>query len=230
MKTTIRRKLGLLSSVIILGELLVGAATVFAQNGSTGTLNDAVPNMVRSDGGGIYVDDPCVDVAIASTGFWQLRTVRNAGVCNGEASYWTPGATVFHRWLTLDFGSPVSPTVSITPGDLDGNGVAQQQEFAPARFVFNDAFAKKARTGSTTPVHIYVLRVLGSGATTQDTAWDIEYRSPANITVNPDGSRTLSLAAGAAVADLYMIASLPHGKTQSNYMGTYNLPFSVVAK
>jgi hypothetical protein len=230
MKTTATRRIELLSSAMVLLGTLLGAPSVFAQNGSSGTVIDAAPNMVRSDGGGTYIDDACDDVAIASSGFWQLRTVRNAGVCNGEPSYWTPGATVFHRWLTLDFGSPVSPTISTTPGDLDGNGVAQPQEFAPARFVFNEAYARKARTGSTTPVHIYVLRVLASGATTQDTAWDVEYRSPANITINPDGSRTLSLGAGAAIADLYMIASLPHGKTQSNYMGTYNLPFSVVAK
>jgi hypothetical protein len=126
----------------------------------------------------------------------------------------------------LDFGSPVAPTTTTTPGDLDGNGVAQQQEFAPARFVFNDAFVRKA---TTTPVHIYVLKVNLDGTTTQDTRWDIEYRHAATIVVNGDGSRTLSLAAGAATADLYSIITVGR-KTQSNFVGTYDLPFSVVAK
>jgi hypothetical protein len=222
----IKRHFTLFTWAAILTVPLLATSPASAQNGSTGTVSDAAPNMVRSDGGGTYVDDSCVDVAISPPGFWQLRTVRNAGVCNGQPSYWTPGATVFHRWLTVDFGSPVSPTTSTTPGDLDGNGVAQQQEFAPARFVFNDGFVKRA---TTTPVHIYVLNVNPDGTTTQATRWDIEYRNPANITVNPDGSRTLSLAPGAATADLYSVITVGH-RTQSNYMGTYSLPFSVLAR
>jgi hypothetical protein len=121
----------------------------------------------------------------------------------------------------LDFGT------SPPPGDLDGNGTAQQLEFVPARFIFNDAYVRKA---TTTPVHIYVLNVNPNGTTTQATRWDIEYRNPANITVNPDGSRTLALAFAAATADVYSVIVLHGGKQQSNYMGTYNLPFSVVAK
>lgn len=222
----IKKHFTLLTWAAIVAVPLLATSPASAQNGSTGTISDATPNMVRSDGRGTYVDGSCVDVAISPPGFWQLRTVRNAGVCNGQPSYWSPGATVFHRWLTLDFGSPVSPTTSTTPGDLDGNGTAQQQEFAPARFVFNDAFVKRA---TTTPVHIYVLKVNLDGTTTQDTRWDIEYRNSASITVNPDGSRTLALAPGAATADVYSIIPAGHHGTQSNYMGTYRLPFSVVA-
>ena len=231
MQTIILKKhFGLLALAILIAQLLGTDSIASAQSssGNTGTVSDAPPNMVRSDGGGAYIEGvACANVAIFSPGIWQLRTVTNSGTCNGEPSYWTPGATVFHRWLTLDFGSPVSPTTSTTPGDLDGNGVAQQQEFAPARFYFEDAFVRKA---TTTPVEIYVLKVLASGATTQATAWEIDYRNRATIVVNGDGSRTLSLSAGAATADVYMISPLPHGKTQSNFMGTYDLPFSVVAK
>jgi len=129
----------------------------------------------------------------------------------------------------LDFGSPVSPTTSTTPGDLDGDGIEEQQEFAPARFVFNNAYAKKAKTGSTTPVHIYVLKVNSDGSTTQDTAWAIEYHNPAQITINADGSRTLSLAADEATADVWSVV-LVRNREQRTFEGTYDLPFSVIAK
>jgi hypothetical protein len=231
MQTTAKKKyFAALTGATILSLFLVGSVCgrASAQNagGSTGTVSDAPPNMVRSDGGGAYIEGvSCANVAIFSAGFWQLRTVTNSGVCNGEASYWTPGATVFHRWLTLDFSSPVAPTSSTTPGDLDGNGAAQTQEYAPCRFVFNDGYVRRA---TSTPVHIYVLKVLASGATTQDTAWAVEYRSPAQIAINADGSRTFSSTA-APVADVYSVAVINH-KEQRNYVGTYNLPFSVVAK
>ena len=177
--------------------------------------------MVRSDGVVIYENGvDCVSVAISGGGFWQLRTVANTGVCKSDT---TP------RYLTLDFGSPVSPTTSTTPGDLDGDDIEEQQEFAPARFVFDNAFAKKAKTGSTTPVHIYVLKVNDDGSTEQDTAWAIEYRNPAQITINPDGSRTLSLAAGAATADVWSVA-IVRKREQRTFEGTYDLPFSVIAK
>src|SRR5437868_147741 len=123
--------------------------------------------MVRSDqmDAGVYKNGyDCADVQKFASGVFQLRTVTNSGICNGEPSYWTPGATTFHRWLTLDFRTPVYPTTSTTPGDLDGNGVAQQQEFAPSRFMFDTAFKNRA---TTTPVKILVLKVLASGATTQ---------------------------------------------------------------
>jgi hypothetical protein len=112
----IKKHFTLFTWAAILIVPLLATSPASAQNGSTGIVSDAAPNMVRSDGGGTYVDDSCVDVAISPPGFWQLRTVRNAGVCNSQPSYWTPGATVFHRWLTLDFGSPVSPTTSTTTG------------------------------------------------------------------------------------------------------------------
>ena len=222
---TIKKHFGFLALAAILIVPLLGTDSVAsAQNtASNGTVSDAPGNMVRSDGTGTYTDSvDCVAVQISGPGFYQLRTVANTGVCNGEPSYWTPGATDFHRWLTLDFGSPVPPTTSTTPGDLDGNGFALQQELAPCRFIFNDAFAHNA---TTTPVHIYVLKVNPDGTTTQDTRWDIEYRNRANITVNP-GSRILSLSAGSATADLYSI-SVVHNRTQSTFVGTYDLPFSV---
>lgn len=207
-------------AAILIVPLLATSIAAAQAAGTTGIVSDAAPNMVRSDGAGPYLEGvDCANVGSAANGFWQLRTVQNSGICNGEPSYWTPGATDYHRWLTLDFGT------STPPGDLDGNGAAQQLEFAPARFVFNDAFAKRA---TTTPVHIYVLKVLASGATTQDTAWAVEYRNPASITINGDGSRTLS-STGAATADVYSVI-LVHGREQRNFAGTYNLPFSVLAK
>ena len=220
---TINRNFSLLALATTLIVPLLAISSASAQGaGSTGIVSDAAPNMVRSDGAGPYLEAvDCANVGTAGSGFWQLRTVQNSGVCNGEPSYWTPGAADYHRWLTLDFGA------STAPGDLDGNGAAQQLEFVPARFIFNDGFTKRA---STTPVHIYVLKVLASGATTQDTAWAVEYRNPAQITINADGSRTFSLTGAASIADVYRVIRINGGREQSQYVGTYNLPFSVVAR
>ena len=210
---TIKRNFGLLALATILIVPLLGASTVSAQNGSTGTVSDDAPNMVRSDAAGPYIDGvDCVSVAPAGGGFWQLRTVANTGECKSVLTNPTP------RYLTLDFGT------STPPGDLDGDGFPEQLESAPARFIFNEAFKRKA---TTTPVHIYVLTVY-DGGTTQDTAWAIEYRNPATIVINGDGSRTLSLAAGAATADVYSVI-LVRNREQRQFVGTYDLPFSVIA-
>ena len=240
-----RRNLAFVVWIAILTAPLLGVSTVSAQTaGNTGTVSDAAPNMVRSDGvdGGLYVDgDDCVSVEILpGSGGYLLRTVANMGVCKDQPSYWTPGATVYHRWFTFDFGSPVPPTTSMTPGDLDGNGTAQQLEFAAARFNFDGPFAKKIKTTGSTPVSIFVSKVNPDGTVTQDWAWDIEYLNPATVVVNPDGSRTLSLAQGSAAADVYAITTVTlirksgHGPdrviTQSKWVGTYDLPFSVTAQ
>lgn len=212
---TNKRQFGLLALATILIVPLLGTSTVSAQAaGSTGTVSDDVANMVRSDGAGSYLDGvDCVSVAIFSGGgFWQLRTVANTGECKSAETNPTP------RYLTLDFGG------STPPGDLDGDGTAEQMESAPARFIFDEAFKRKA---TTTPVHIYVLKVNPDGSTTQDTAWAIEYRNRATITINVDGSRTLS-SGGAGTADVYSVI-LVRNKEQRQFVGTYDLPFSVIA-
>ena len=235
---TIKKHFGLLALATILIVPLLGTGSI-ALAQTTGTVSDAAPNMVRSDGEGIYIDGfDCVSVAILpGSGGYLLRTVANMGVCKDQRSYWNPdplNPTVYHRWFTFDFGSPIPPTTSTTPGDLDGNGTAQQLEFAPARFNFDGPFAKKIKTTGTTPVSIFVSKVNSDSTVEQDWAWDIEYLKPATVVVNPDGSRTLSLAQGSAAADVYMITTTTgrNGRvtTQSTWVGTYDLPFSVIAR
>lgn len=239
---TNKKYFGPLAAAAILIAPLVGiASTATAQHGTAGTVSDATSNMVRSDGGGIYQDGiECVSVGTAGNGWYQLRTVQNAGVCNGERSWWSVNPPIaspplpyipgqgYHRFLTLDFSARLDGPVS--PGNLDGSNALNPGivQYAPVRFIFENAFKNRA---TTTPVGMFVLYVdPNTGATTQDTAWDIEYVPQAVITPNPNGSKTLTLPPNSASAKVYHITyTTVHGRTTSTstYVGTYDLPFSV---
>ncbi len=194
---------------------------------STGLVNDDPSNKVRSDGRGLYIHGvDCVAVQVGAMGFYQIRTVHNSDMCNGELSWWSPNPSGLpvHRYLTLDFGAS-------TPGDLDGNGTAATVEKAPARFISPDAFARGATTAS---VQILILKVNVDGTTTQDTAWQFTYQSRADVVVNSDGSRVISLLPGHAAADLCeVVQTVGRGgkvSTTCQFVGTFDMPFQVTAK
>ncbi len=204
----------------------------------TGLVNDSLTDKVRSDGRGLYSDGvDCVSVIVGGGGgVYQDRTVANTDVCNGELSWWSPNPSGLptHRFLSLDFSLPVSPTTTTAPGDLDGNGAAETVEKAPARFIASTAFAQNP---STTAVQILVLKVNADGTTTQDTAWQLTYRNQATVTVNTDGSRNIFLGQGLgdalATADLCENVTIvgPGGRvtTQCQRRGTFDMPFFVTA-
>lgn len=213
-----------------------------APSPGTGLIDDNSPNKVRSDGDvPVLYDDgvDCVSVQVAGGGFYQIRTVANTDVCNGELSWWSPNPNALptHRFLSLDFSSPVSPTTTMTPGDLDGNGTADTIEKAPARFIAGSAFAQTSTGTTTTAVSIFVLKVNADGTTTQDTAWVLAYRNQATVTVNLDGSRFIFLGQGGAAlatADLCEIVTSVNPKngkvtTSCTPVGTFDMPFFVTA-
>jgi hypothetical protein len=186
---------------------------------------DDAQYMVRSDGRGLYVDytydekaaEDCVRV-------WDtimLRTVHNSDVCNGQLSYWSnnPLSLPTHRFLTLDFGDS-------TPGDLDGNGVAEPIEKAPARIGFSRVQGGLAQAG------ILVLRVNPDGTTTQDTAWSVNYYNLAHAETDGSGTTLFYLEPGEATADLYEVVGVvnPNNRrVKETYVlvGTFDLPFRI---
>jgi len=235
----------------LLGIGLVASAQKAKGSGSAGTglVSDSSPNLVRSDGGGLYDDGVnCVSVIAGfGGGFYQIRTVHNSDPCNGEPSWWnkvsggtcssltTPPAGA-HRYLKLEFSSPVAPTTTTTtPGDLDGNGAAATVECAPARFGAGGAFAQGA---TTTPVGILILKVsTTNGSTTQDTAWQLQYRNEATVFVHADGSRDIflgqagALAATADLCEVVQVVNPNNGRvtTKCDFRGTFDMPFFVTA-
>lgn len=228
---------GLLFALLALGPV-ASAQKGQGPGPGTGLVSDSSGNLVRSDGGGLYDDGvSCVSViAGGGSGFYQIRTVANTDPCNMEVSWWSPNPTHLptHRYLALDFSSPLPPTTTSTPGDLDGSGTRDTVEKAPARFIANVAFAQGA---TTTPVQILILEVKSDGTTTQNTKWELKYTNEASITVHTDGSRDIFLgqdAAAAATANLFEIVQVPcHGGKQvcntEQPRGTFSMPFFVTA-
>lgn len=198
---------------LVIGHLALAQAGV-----PTGYVDDNYPNMVRSDGGGPYIDGfDCVSViaGAAGGGFCQIRTVSNSDQCNNQT--WGQ-----RRFLTLNFGAPIEWDLDRVQDDPNSG-----LEEVPARFIASKAFARRA---VTTPVSIHVLKINDDGTTTQDTAWQLQYKNEALVTIYPDGSRGISLAPGYADADLYEIVQVvkkDRVTTKAEYKATYDMPFSV---
>lgn len=184
---------------------LVQGATAAAN----AVFNDAAPNMVRSDGSGSYIHDVnCVAVQISPSGNLLIRTVYPSTFCDGQT---------LHRTFTIDFGTNSHP-------DLDQNGATTGTENVVARFIFNTAF----KNTTTTPTVLYVDKMNSDGTVTPIVVWQVQYRAQAKVTVNADGSRTISLGVGLATADVSQVTY--QGNRQIvTYVATYDLPFSVTA-
>ncbi len=188
----------------------------------TGLVSDEYSPGIGSDGKGIYVNDEeeCVSVAVGSgDGFYQIRTVKNNDRCNSQTGEQ-------RRYLTVDFGLYAHP-------DLDLEDVSSVENI-PARFIARRAFSTRAETTGT-PVDIHVLQVNGDGTTTQETAWLFRYQNWAAVSINPNGSRRISLGPEEATADLFEIVlrvNPKNGKvrTQEEHRGTFVLPFDVLAE
>ena len=221
----------LVFALLALGPLALAGGGKLTSGPATGLVNDALTNMVRSDGRGLYVHGvDCVSVIVGSAGIYQIRTVHNSDLCNGELSWWSPNPSALptHRYLSLDFGTS-------KPGDLDGSGTAETIEKVPARFIANTAFSQNP---APTSVQIGVLKVNADGTTTQDTAWQLVYRNQATVSVNSDGSRNIFLGQGmgdaTAIADLCEVVQTVNPKngrltTQCEPRGTFDMPFLVRA-
>lgn len=199
-------------TLLLIAALFVAAWSALVQGAfaaSTAAFNDAAPNMVRSDGGGTYVEDVnCVAVQISANGSLLVRTVYPSAFCDQQT---------FHRTFTVDFGTSPHP-------DLDQNGITTGTENVVARFIFNSAF----KNATTTPAVLYVDKMNADGTVTPTVVWQVQYRAPAKVTVNADGSRTISLGAGLATADVSQVTY--QGNRQIvTYVATYDLPFSVTA-
>jgi len=201
--------------------LVIGHLALAQAGPPIGIVDDNWLNMVRSDARGPYIDGlECVSVTAGTGGggFCQIRTVSNSDACNGQT--WGE-----RRFLTLDFGAPIDWDLDRAPGDLDS-----RLEDVPARFIATKAFARRA---VTTPVSIHILKINEDGTTTQDTAWQLQYKNEAPVTIYPDGSRVISLAPGYAAADLYEIVQVvKKGRvtTTAEYKATYDMPFFVTVK
>ena len=139
-----------------------------------GTFNDSLHYKVRSDGrdpdlNGIfdYRDQvACVVCAIASTGFYQVRTIAASilGCVAQKRGEW--------RFFRIE-GSGV---------DLDQDGTVELIEEAPGRFITSNLYAPGS-TVTSTPVSIGVLHVNADGTTTIEAEWLINYLNEAPITV-----------------------------------------------
>lgn len=186
---------------------------------------DDAQYMVRSDGRGLYVDytydEKAAEDCVRVWGTIMLRTVHNSDVCNGQLSYWSdnPLGLPTHRFLTLDFGDS-------TPGDLDGNGVAEPIEKAPARIGFSRIQGGLSQAG------ILVLRVNPDGTTTQDTAWSVNYYNLAHAVTSGSDATLFYLEPGEATADLFEVVGMVNPKTgrvKETYVfvGTFDLPFRI---
>ncbi len=222
------RKSRALNTAFLLGAIFVLAGANSALAAPKGSVTDYSPG-VGSDNLGIYVDgDRCVSVlgGTRGRGFYQLRTVSNS----------QPGCKVqrFERFLTLNFGVDSDGAPS-TPGDLDGDGTAEQVEGPPARFIASTAFGKKAAREGT-EVHIHLLEVIDVGGwTTQETAWQLKYQNLAfvELDVTDKNVRRIYLPPNMAAADLFEIEDIVNKrgkvKTKATLIGTYDMPFEVFA-
>ena len=175
---------------------------------------------VGSDGGGAYVDGvDCVTGVAGSQGggVAKFRTVDNndSGCRSLARGDW--------RYLTFDFGA------GNAPGDLDGDGIAEQVEHAPARVGVNSPYK------STPDAHRIVIRILGvdgdGNVTEADRAWILEYREPG--TVIALGDTRVITPDGLAMADLYETVVTVRGKKERHtqeFVGTFFMPFSLTVE
>ena len=163
-------------------------AKVSTKGSYTAVFDDIVTNKLRSNGRGIYIDSEaaCVNSETTGGGIYQLRTIRNSGVCKAlHRGEW--------RFFTFDVGA--------TMLDLDQDNLVEATEDAPARILAANAFAQGA---TSTPVMILILQVLPGDSTSQNHKWQIQYR--ANVSVTGSGTasspRVIQAFPGNAKADI----------------------------
>lgn len=188
----------------------------------TAFVNDETRYKVRSDGKGtqqlsLYVDaEQCVSVALRPKhSFFQLRTVANTEECNTQKrGVW--------RFLTFDLSADPNH-------DLDQDGLTEDLEEVPARFLALDAFPQK---GETTPVEVYVAGLNPDG-TIAGRKWELRYQREAHVVVQEDGSRVISLEPGEAAAELCEVVEVQQGKKRTKQVcelrATLDMPFHVTA-
>jgi hypothetical protein len=179
-------------------------------NGYSAQFDDGVGMLVRSDGAGAYFDDgpdyltTCVHSAGSGGGFYQLRTIANTGYCKAlQRPAW--------RWVTLDLGTPSL--------DFDQDGMPESIESVPARLLFPDALANRARS---TGARILVLVVNPDGSTTQDQKYELAYRTSLLVTDLGNGTRVIATRSGDDVVDVY--GAWTHGEPTGPILATFSLP------
>lgn len=140
----------------------------------SGVFADGAGDKLRSDGRGAYLqsDSDCTaSLGYRGTGLYQLRTIQNSGVCKAQLrGTW--------RYFTIDLGAAVV--------DLDQDGVAEVIELAPGRLMASGALGVRA---TSSPITIFIFKVLPDGSTTEDAAWTLTFNAP--VPVSGSGVRVL---------------------------------------
>jgi hypothetical protein len=148
-----------------------------------GVFADGAGDKLRSDGAGAYLQsDPNCTTSwgYRGTGLYQLRTIQNTGVCKARLrGTW--------RYFTIDLGAGVV--------DLDQDGVAEAIELAPGRLMASGALGVRA---TSSPITIFIFKVLPDGSTTEDAAWTLTFNAP--VPVSGSGVRVLQALPGNAGA------------------------------
>ena len=176
--------------------------------------DDALTYSLRSDGGGQYTDGSpaynpnCIHSVRHGGGLYQLRTIANTAYCKAvQRPAW--------RSFQIDFGVP-----SV---DLDQDGVAEVIEDAPGRILVDNAFAQGV---TSSPAKIFVLVVNSDGSTTQDTKYELRFRTNIAVTDIGNESRMLEALPGNAAVDIFN-AWRQGGKPVGPPLRTIQLPFRV---
>ena len=195
---------------VVMGPVLLAQSP----DAYTALFDDAIGNLLRSDGAGSYADggpayNPnCVHSMRSAGGLYQLRTIANTAYCKGVQR---PG----WRSFKIELGVPSL--------DLDQDGVAEAIEDAPGRMLVDNAFAQGA---TSSPVKIFLLVVNANGSTTQDTKYELRFRSNVSVTDIGNQSRILQAVTGSATVDVYN-AWAKGGKPVEPPVGTIQLPFKL---
>jgi hypothetical protein len=169
---------------------------------------DGADDKLQSDGRGIYFEDvDCVGSNTYAGGLYQLRTIKNTGVCKAQ----TRGTW---RFFTIDFGTPVL--------DLDQDGIAEAIEFAPARLGADNAFAQGA---TSTSVNIFILEVVAGDSTTQNFKYTLIYQN--KVPVSGSSVRVVQAMPGSAAVRIYAGAVDLRRPDPGLLVGTRDLPFKL---